>query len=289
MSTAVQNYLVGDTYPPENHILRDLAIEIQTDNTGQASIQAPVTPHVCTQSGVLYAGVLATLVDVVGGILAVQAISPDWLSTANMSLITTGDITSGNVSGQGRVLRCGRTSVVVEVDLFNEIENPAESTISAGLALITYSRLPGNQRELQIKSDGSRNQAVHFALGGSPLNQPLADKVGIHILDPAGGKLGLNMTTCVRNSLNSLQGGIIAFLADLAGQLALSTTHGRDWQTRDLTIHYMTPGIKGPFETTSEILRADNHGAVMRIKVHDRGDKDRLMAVIFTSCVRMNL
>ena len=82
MNTANQTYLVGSTYPPEDHILRDLAIEIETDDTGQAIIQAPVTPHVCTQSGVLCAGILATLVDVVGGILAVQAISPDWLFLA---------------------------------------------------------------------------------------------------------------------------------------------------------------------------------------------------------------
>jgi len=89
MSKAIQTHLVGDTYPPPEHILRDLAIDIETGETGQAIMQAPVTSYICMHNGVLYTGVLATLVDVVGGILAVQAISPDWLSTANMSLMTT--------------------------------------------------------------------------------------------------------------------------------------------------------------------------------------------------------
>lgn len=136
MNNATQKYLVGDTYPPEDHILRDLAIEVETDNAGQARITAPVTPY-------------------------------------------------------------------------------------------------------------------------------------------------------VRNSLKSLQGGIIALLAGLAGQLTISTTRGNIWQTRDLTIHYMTPGIKVPFVTKTEVMRSDNQNALMRIEVLNRGDDNRLMAVIFNSCVQI--
>jgi acyl-coenzyme A thioesterase PaaI-like protein len=76
MNTQIQTYLVGDSYPPKDHILRDLFLEIEIHTTSQASIKAPVTSHVCSQNGVVYSGVLATLVDVVVGILAVKAISP---------------------------------------------------------------------------------------------------------------------------------------------------------------------------------------------------------------------
>ena len=288
MSKAIQTYLVGETYPPEEHILRDLALEIETHDTGRAEVQAPISSHICSQNGVVHAGVLATLVDVVGGILAVQAISPDWLSTSNMSLMTTRDIRSGRVSGQGRIVRCGRTSVVVEVDIYNEVNRSADKLLPAGAAMITYSRLASDGRALVNKSKDNIHQAVQFLLGITPLLQPLVEKAGIQIINSTRGRLRINMTTYVRNSLNSLQGGIIAFMADLAGSMALTTCRGIAWQTRDLTIHYMTPGIIGPFETKTEILRSDSQHALVRIEVLDRGDDDRLMAVIFSDCDQVN-
>ncbi len=285
MSKVIQKYLVGDSYPPEDHILRDLAIDVAIDEAGNADIHAPVTTHVCTQNGILYAGVLGTLVDVVGGILAVQAIAPDWLSTANITLMTTRDIKFGDVSGQGRIVRCGRTSVVVGVDLYSETDGSAGKPKPAGTAMITYSRLTSDQRALRIRD---KNQSARFSLGLASLEQPLLEKIGIQILDSASGRLQIDMRTYVRNSLNSLQGGIIAFLGDLAGQMTTSTACGGSWQTRDLIIHYMTPGIKGPFATRTEVLRSDNQHALMRIEVLDRGDDDRLMAIIFNACDQLS-
>jgi len=287
MRKAIHKYLAGESYPPEDHILRDLAIAVETEDTSQAVISAPVSIYVCAQNGVLYAGVLATLTDVVGGILAVRAIMPDWLSTAHMSLMTTRNIRSGHVSGHGRLIRCGRTSVVVGVDVYNETERSAGTPEPAGMAMITYSRLSGNGKTLPQRSDGHGHHATCFSLGITPLAQALVEKAGIEIIDSAGGRLRINMTPYVRNSLNSLQGGVIAFLADLAGPLALSADHGNSWQTRDLTIHYMTPGIKGPFETAAVTIRSDSHNALMRIEVLDRGDENRLMAVIFNACIRV--
>jgi len=49
----------------------------------------------------------------------------------------------------------------------------------------------------------------------------------------------------------------------------------------------MTPGIKGPFVTKTEVMRSDNYNAIIQIEVLDRGDDNRLMAVIFNSCVQI--
>jgi len=195
----------------------------------------------------------------------------------------------GRISGHGRLIRCGRTSIVVGVDIFNEIDKLDKKPMSVGQSLITYSRLASEGRGLRIKSGGDRHRAMRFSLGKTPLKQLLVEKVGIQIINQARGQLGIGMTAYVRNSLNSLQGGIIALLADLAGQLTLSKMTGKTWQTRDLSIHYMTPGIKGPFETTAKLMRSDKHNALIRIDVLDRGDNNRLMAVIFNTCVHTRL
>ena len=96
------------------------------------------------------------------------------------------------------------------------------------------------------------------------------------------------MSDYVRNSLGSLQGGMTAFLADLAGQYVACEATGKSGQTRDLVIHYMSPGITGPFQTTAEVLRMDRHSALTRIRVVDQGNDHRLMAVVLnTVCQRM--
>ena len=98
-------------------MLRDLCIEVVTSGMDGATIRAPVVPEVCSENGVLYVGLLATLVDVLGGVIAIPAVSPDWISTSNLSIHTTRHVLSGRVSAEGRVLRCGRTSVVIGVEI----------------------------------------------------------------------------------------------------------------------------------------------------------------------------
>ena len=46
----------------------------------------PGRPHICNPSGSPRAGVLAILVDVVGGGLAAVAARPDWIATADLTL-----------------------------------------------------------------------------------------------------------------------------------------------------------------------------------------------------------
>ncbi len=283
MEEILHNHLLADTYPPQDHMLRDLSIEVVATGTDSATIQAPVVPGVCSQKGFMYVGLLATLVDVLGGIIAIPAVSPDWISTSNLSIHTTSHEMSGRVSADGRVLRAGRTSIVIGVEIRTEKAGVPHETTPAGFAMITYSRLPGNKTKLQMKTTDKPYKAVRFSLKGTGLHIPFIDKAGIRILDRAAGQLALKMDDYVRNSLGSLQGGMTAFLADLAGQYAAREATGKSGQTRDLVIHYMSPGVTGPFQTTTEVLRMDHHSALTRIHVVDQGNDYRLMAVVLNS------
>ena len=261
-------------------MLRDLCIELVVTGTESATIQAPVVPETCSDNGVLYVGLLATLVDVLGGVIAIPAVSPDWISTSNLSIHTTRHVMSGRISAEGRVLRCGRTSVVVAVDILAEnIAMPQERTL-AGFATITYSRLPGSKTKLKMKDAGNPHEIVRFSLKGQGLDKSFVQKTGIRVQDGPAGRLALEMDDYVRNSLGSLQGGMTALLADLAGRHAACHTTGKTGETRDLVIHYMSPGIKGPFQTTADVLRMDRHSALSRIRVLDQGNDHRLMAVV---------
>jgi uncharacterized protein (TIGR00369 family) len=242
-----------------------------------------VIPEICSEKGFMYVGLLATLVDVLGGVIAIPKVSPDWISTSNLSIHSTRHVLSGRVSADGRVLRSGRTSIVIGVEIQAEKAGGSHKMTPAGFAMITYSRLPGNKAELQLKTTGKPHETVRFSMKGAGLDKPFVDKAGVRILDRGAGRLVLKMDDYVRNSLGSLQGGMTALLADLAGQHAAGEATGKPGQTRDLIIHYMSPGITGPFQTTTEVLRKDHHSALTRVRVVDQGSNHRLMAVVFNS------
>jgi len=283
MKETIHNHFLAETYPPQDHMLRDLSIDVVSTGTENATIQAPVIPEVCSEEGVLCVGLQATLVDVLGGVIAIPAVSPDWISTSNLSIHTSRPVMSGRVWAEGRILRAGRTSVVIGVEIQAEETAMSHQSAPAGFATITYSRLPGNKTRLQMKTTANSQEAVRFSLKGAGLDKPFVQKIGVQILDRAAGKIALNMTDYVRNSLGSLQGGMTAFLADLAGQYAAREATGKPGQTRDLVINYMSPGIAGPFQTTAEVLRMDPHSVLTRVRVIDQGNKHRLMAIVLNS------
>jgi uncharacterized protein (TIGR00369 family) len=283
MEKAPHRHFMADTYPPPDHMLRDLSIEVTTTGKGRARIQAPVVPETCSENGFMYVGLLAALVDVLGGVIAIPAVSPDWISTSSLSIHTTRHVMPGRVLAEGTVLRSGRTSIVIGVEIRTERTGLRNKMTPAGFAMITYSRLSGNKTGLQLKTKGDPHESERFLLRGAGLHIPFMEKAGIHILDRAAGRLLLKMQDYVRNSLGSLQGGMTAFLADLAGQYVASEGREHSGQTRDLVIHYMAPGIAGPFQTEADVLRMDPHAALTRIHVLDQGIDQRLMAIVLNN------
>ena len=74
------------TYPPDRHILRDLAFTAEMGATDAARGWLDVGPFLRNDDGVTHAGAIATLVDALGGGLAAIAALPDWMATADLTL-----------------------------------------------------------------------------------------------------------------------------------------------------------------------------------------------------------
>lgn len=68
MQEAPHRHFLADTYPPPDHMLRDLSIDVITTGKNRARIQAPVVPHTCSENEFMYAGLLTTLVDVLNSV-----------------------------------------------------------------------------------------------------------------------------------------------------------------------------------------------------------------------------
>ena len=246
-----------------------------------ATICMPVVPEVCSDIGAVHPGVLATLVDVLGGFLAMQTFLPDWMATANLSLHTTGRIACGMVSATGHMVRSGRTTATVSAELFSDDGNGQ----AVGSAMISYAKIEGARANAWNGTYKARRIDFQWPGGSSGLERHVVDQTGLRGVDKQPGDTVLKMSEYVRNSFGSLQGGMIALMADVAGQSAAREAAGRRLATADLVMHYLSPGRFGPFTTAVRVLRTDKFSVLSRIEVKDTGDNQRIMAVAMHTAV----
>lgn len=275
----------ADQYPPRNHILRDLRVSVEFQDQARAVIRAPVVPQIRTGDGSLQIGVVATMIDVLGGALTVRAVHPDWMATASLSVHLSGRPVCDTIAAAGKVIRAGRTMVIIDVDIVEGDGNPGGSGKPVGTAMMTFSRLPRREGTPTFEPDMEVSETVDFAMEGSGLKLPCRDAVGVRVLDVAAGVAELEMKAYIRNSLGVLQGGMIAVLSETAAELAAGAAARKPMMTKDLAIQYVSQGRRGPFRTRTRLLRTTDDTALTRVEVVDRGKEDRLIAVVMNTSV----
>jgi uncharacterized protein (TIGR00369 family) len=273
--------VIVDDYPPQHHMLRDLLISLEFEGTERSLLRAPLVPGICADHGGVRVGVIATFVDILGGALALKAIYPDWIATADLSVYTGRRNTSEFFVASGSVIRGGSTTVAIDVDIMVASGSSPSMGDTLGSAMMTFSRLPRRKDTMELEQDSL--DAVAYAMEGSGLARPLLDEIGIRVVDGSAGVAEAEMSSYVRNSFGVLQGGVVALLADVAGEHAAQAAVGRPLMTSDLSIRYLSPGKIGPFRTASRVVRTTADTALTRVEVRDTGADDRLLAVVMNT------
>lgn len=245
-------------YPPEHHMLRDLRFSFEYEGDGPQVAHMPVVPEICNAHGTVRTGVLATLVDVVGGGTAMHAAYPNWIATADLSLHVVGTSQPGStIEARPRVLRAGRTTVVLEVDL-----------VGIGIATMSFSALPRRDSNPD-PNDAPVARNSTMATESSGMAEPIEAALGMQIVDARNGVIEVPVTDWAKNTMDAMQGGLVALTADLAGEQALQ---------RDITslhIVYLGFGRVGPVRTRAEVLAPNS----ARIEIVDTGADNRRMAI----------
>jgi uncharacterized protein (TIGR00369 family) len=276
----------AEGYPPTHHMLRGLQVSLELQDNAPSTIIAPVVPEICTDRGGVRAGIIATLVDVLGGALTVRAVHPDWAATADLTVHTTGRLSSGRISATGSLIRAGSTMIVIDVDVRGETGPASGQWSSVGCGLISFSRLPRRDDTITIDFGAEATTTYRFALEGSGLKKNYLEEIGARVLDEAGGIVELHMSDYVRNSFGALQGGILAILTDVSGQCAARALTGRPMITQDLEIHYLTQGKIGPFRTSCKVIRVTDETVLNRIEIYDTGAGDRVLGLATNTAIR---
>jgi acyl-coenzyme A thioesterase PaaI-like protein len=259
-------------YPPEQHILRDLRLTVEHRPDGTSTAWMPVTPYICHESGAPRAGVLSILVDVVGGGLAAVAARPDWIATADLTLHLTPRPITGEIEAHGRVLRQGRTTVVLEVSLRDT------SGASLGFATMSFAVLPRRAENLSVDPVDRVNRMT-MATNGSGLASPFHERVRLTVIDAGTGTIELPLSDYVANSLGAIQGGMMAAATDAAAEHALRSVWGSPLETVDLQITYLALAKVGPIRTRTRLLNVTPEYATAHVEVFDTGAADRLTTV----------
>jgi uncharacterized protein (TIGR00369 family) len=97
----------------------------------------PVSSQVTNTSGALQGGLIATLADAAAGKIALQHIPPGaGLTTSDLVIRYLRPITRGAARAVPRVLRAGRRSVVVQVDIFRDGDDELAASATVNFAVV---------------------------------------------------------------------------------------------------------------------------------------------------------
>jgi len=255
-------------------MVRDLRIAIERSE-GKSTAILPIVPEILSDQGAVRAGVLATVVDMYCGGLALEVAHPKWLATLDLSLHLLRPLTGGNVFARGSVLRAGRQTVVLEVALTDDAG--AES----GLATMTFALLE-RRADTPVFSRDLAPPRTEFGLPGSGLTAPFAELLGIRVVDAAAGVAEVEIHDYIENSLSALQGGAAATLVDVVSVALGRELLGVKVDTTDLEIRYLALGKLGPIRAQARVLRRDAKSAALRVEVREAGPDARLCYVATT-------
>lgn len=253
----------GADYPPPHHVLRQLPAQIETVSERCDHAWLRVDP---ADPAAMLSDLLVT-VDVVGGFLIGPLVDPDWMATADLSLHLGPAPTSGVVKVVAHALRVGRTSVVVNVGLFDGDEGPG-----CGQGVLAFTRLPRRAENLRLVRPAP---GVRTEFGG-PSAVPGAVDRGLtaEVLDASAGELSVPVEPWSRNSFGAMNGGVVAALAARAGAATATEVQGRPALVTDLVVHYLSQASVGPLRTSGTVVRSGEPGAAVRVDVVDTGRPD---------------
>jgi len=295
-------------YPPTQHFLSDLGMEAEIVSSTDARVRLRVTPHITAADGGVRAGVLATLVDVVGGSAALRALAPDWLATADLALEMVRPATGPWIEARGSVVRRGKTVLVVEALVFNvDVEgnqvvdaDGAEVGAAGGpaapvaWATMTFAVLPARTATptstAMSTSEINPDLPTRWSFTGTGLDRPVVDALSIAVVDPARGRVSMPVHPYLFNSFGAVQGGVMALIGEVAGAAAVAAAGGTDADSTVVTglqVAYLALGRVGPIVSRARVLEAGERGigGSAVIELLDAGADERVTTVINVGAV----
>lgn len=230
-----------------------------------------LVPHPHTlHHGVVRVSVLAFLVDVAAGLVADD--DPDrWALTSDMSVRMRPMAAPERIEAVNTVLRRGQRSVTCRVDLTSDVGPVATGAIG-------FVRLARRDRD-PVKPTMSAERLADVFPETARLSRPLREEAGIEVVDAAAGIVQLEVTEALRNPAGTLQGAMVALVAESAAEDLLSARSGVPVVMVDLDLRYLAQAHVGPVRTACRLL-GDGPGAPVEVELIDTST-DRVTTLVY--------
>ena len=266
-------------YPPEHHVLRDFVVTTERVSRHLTISSCPVVPEIRLPSGRPRAGALATVIDLAGAATALASVRPDWIATSDLAFWSGDPIEDGPIVVAAHLVRAGSNVVVVRVDVGDGQGRDEVATMRpAGRGLMTFARIPGAASAVSGRALPESSPKQSMAVAGSGFRAPLLEQLAVRVLDPALGVIEVDRTDYTRNSFGSINGGVIAIVAEAAAE-TMTAAHGHAFEGVDISVNYLSQTRSGPARAAATFVRRDAHHALVDVQLVDAGNDDQLLAL----------
>jgi acyl-coenzyme A thioesterase PaaI-like protein len=198
--------------------------------------------------GVLRASVITFAVDVVAGVTLDT--DPDaWTFTTDLTLRMRPVPAPAKVTAFGTILRHGRRSAHCRVDVVDE------RGLAVAHSAIGFAHVPRKATDPPKPIVSPADVAARFS-SRDRLVRPLRDEAEIVPIDPAAGIVELAVRPEVCNPAGTIQGAMVALVAEAATEDLLSSA-GQPVVVTDLDIRYLGQATVGPVRSRCRPLGDD--------------------------------
>jgi acyl-coenzyme A thioesterase PaaI-like protein len=219
-------------------------------------VPTPETLHL----GVVRASVLSFVIDAVAGITLDQ--DPGmWTFTSDMSVRMRPTPAPTRIDSVNTVLRRGGRSATCQVELTADDGRPIAT---GAIGFVNVSRKEGDPPKFLLRPE----QAPRLFTGLGGLARPLRDEAGIEVIDAAEGIVQVEVTPALQNPAGTLQGAMVALIAEAAAEDLVSARFGQPGVVVDLDLRYLGKSTVGPVRTRSRLL-GDGPGAPIEVGLVD--------------------
>jgi acyl-coenzyme A thioesterase PaaI-like protein len=200
------------------------------------------------QHGILRASVVTFAVDVVAGVTLDT--DPDaWTFTTDLTLRMRPVPAPPRITAFGTILRQGRRSAHCRVDVVDD------TGVQVGHSAIGFAHVPRKPTDPPKPIVSAQDVADRFSTRDR-ITEPLREEAGIVAIDPRAGVVELAVRPEVCNPAGTIQGAMVALVAEAATEDLLGST-GQAVVVTDLDLRYLGQATVGPVRTRCRPLGDD--------------------------------
>ncbi|WP_280461586.1 PaaI family thioesterase [Nocardia carnea] len=125
-------------------LLDHIGFRKEPDESGSTTWELPVAPHVVNTSGGLQGGLVATLVDIAAGTLALDSLPAGGVVTSDLSVRYFRAVTTGTARAVSTIVHAGKRSIVVQVEVRNMPEDHLAALATVSFAIVGHNTRTGS-------------------------------------------------------------------------------------------------------------------------------------------------